>query len=47
MFGPGENGPRAIPSFVRALHAGVRPVVDGDGSDVRDYVHVVDVAAAC
>jgi UDP-glucose 4-epimerase len=46
VFGPGENGPRAIPSFVRALHAGERPVVDGDGSDVRDYVHVVDVAAA-
>lgn len=46
VFGPGENGPRAIPSFVRALHAGERPVVDGDGSDVRDYVHVTDVAVA-
>ena len=46
VFGPGENGPRAIPSFVRALHADDQPVVDGDGSDVRDYVHVVDVAVA-
>jgi len=46
VFGPGENGPRAIPSFVRALHANEQPVVDGDGSDVRDYVHVVDVAVA-
>jgi UDP-glucose 4-epimerase len=46
VFGPGENGPRAIPSFVRALCAGERPVVDGDGSDVRDYVHVTDVAVA-
>ena len=46
VFGPGENGPRAIPSFVRALHADEQPVVDGDGSDVRDYVHVVDVAVA-
>lgn len=46
VFGSGENGPRAIPSFVRALRAGGRPVVHGDGSDVRDYVHVVDVAGA-
>jgi UDP-glucose 4-epimerase len=46
VFGPGENGPRAIPSFVRALRAGERPVVHGDGEDLRDYVHVVDVAAA-
>ena len=46
VFGPGENGPRAIPSFVRALRRGECPEVHGDGSDVRDYVHVVDVAAA-
>jgi nucleoside-diphosphate-sugar epimerase len=46
VFGPGENGPRAIPAFVRAFHAHRSPVVHGDGSDVRDYVHVGDVAAA-
>jgi nucleoside-diphosphate-sugar epimerase len=46
VFGPGENGPRAIPSFVRALSRGQQPVVHGDGTDVRDYVHVGDVAAA-
>ena len=46
VYGTGELGPRAIPSFVRALIAGNPPVVHGDGSDVRDYVHVVDVAAA-
>lgn len=45
VFGPGENGPRAIPSFVRALSAGEDPVVHGDGTDVRDYVHVGDLAA--
>jgi UDP-glucose 4-epimerase len=44
VFGPGENGPRALPSFVRALTAGRPPVVRGN--DVRDLVHVGDVAAA-
>jgi nucleoside-diphosphate-sugar epimerase len=46
VYGPGENGPRAIPSFIRTLARGERPVVYGDGLDVRDYVHVRDVAAA-
>ena len=46
VFGPGENGPRAIPSFTRALARGEAPVVHGDGLDVRDYVYVGDVAAA-
>lgn len=46
VFGPGEDGPRAIPSFVRALGRGEAPVVHGEGTDVRDYVHVSDVAGA-
>lgn len=44
VFGPGENGPRAIPSFIRALARGEAPRVQGAGDDVRDYVHVDDVA---
>jgi UDP-glucose 4-epimerase len=46
VFGPGENGPRAIPSFIRAFIAGSPAQVHGAGDDVRDYVHVSDVAAA-
>jgi nucleoside-diphosphate-sugar epimerase len=46
VYGPGETGPRAIPSFTRALAGGRAPTLHGDGNDVRDLVHVVDVAAA-
>jgi UDP-glucose 4-epimerase len=46
VYGPGERAPRAIPNFVRAALAGQPPVVNGDGSDEHDYVHVCDVANA-
>lgn len=46
VYGPGENGPRAIPSFMRAYLQGELPVIHGEGSDVRDYIHVRDVARA-
>jgi len=46
VYGPGENGPRAIPSFARAFLRGERPVLHGGGLDSRDYVHVTDVATA-
>ena len=45
-YGPGENGPRAIPSFIRALTAGRPADIHGAGEDVHDYIHVADVAAA-
>lgn len=45
-YGPGETGPRAIPSFVRSLRAGKPARIEGDGLDLRDYVHVDDVATA-
>lgn len=46
VFGPHEHARRAIPAFMHALAAGERPVVHGDGSDVRDYVYVDDAALA-
>ena len=46
VYGPGEDGPRAIPSFIRAFSIGSVPVVNGDGTDTRDYVHVDDVAVS-
>ncbi len=46
VYGPSEHARRAVPAFIRALARGDDPVVHGDGSDVRDYVYVGDVAAA-
>ena len=46
VFGPSEHSRRAIPAFITAVGCGEQPVVHGDGSDVRDYVYVGDVAAA-
>ena len=46
VYGPSEHAARAIPSFIAALAEEREAVVHGDGSDVRDYVYVGDVAAA-
>ena len=46
VYGPSEHSARAIPSFISAVAEGREAVVHGDGSDVRDYVFVGDVAAA-
>ena len=44
VFGPGELGPRAIPSFASALARGEPATLHGDGADLRDYVGVAEVA---
>lgn len=44
-YGPDEDNRRAIPSLIRALHAGAEfPATAGE--QVRDYIHVEDVASA-
>ena len=35
-----------IPKFIRAMHAGERPIVYGDGSAARDFTHIDNVVDA-
>jgi len=47
VFGPGDiNFSRLIPGTIRAVLEGRRPVILSDGSPVRDYIYVKDVAEA-
>jgi UDP-glucose 4-epimerase len=46
VYGPGDTSTKAIPNFLSACLSGQRPVVRGDGSDIRDYVYVDDAADA-
>ncbi len=45
LYGPRESRGRLVPSLIRALLAG-RPVATGSGEQVRDFMHVADVASA-
>jgi len=47
LFGGGDlNWSRIIPGTIRSLLAGERPIIRSDGSPMRDYVHVQDIAFA-
>ena len=46
IYGPGEKTPRALPNFLKAVAAGALPEIHGDGSDLRDQLHVRDAALA-
>jgi UDP-glucose 4-epimerase len=46
IYGPGERTARALPNFLRAVSRGTRPTIFGDGSDLRDQIHVRDAADA-
>ncbi len=46
IYGPGEAPVKAIPRFLGGILAGRAPVLFGDGSDLRDYLHVDDAARA-
>jgi UDP-arabinose 4-epimerase len=44
--GQGDKGDHIVPRTMRALQGHAELVINGDGSCVRDYVHVDEVAAA-
>jgi len=46
VYGPGEAGHGVVSKFIHAVLAGQPPVMDGDGLDEHDYIHVADVAEA-
>jgi CDP-glucose 4,6-dehydratase len=47
IFGPGDtNWARIIPGTIRSFLRGERPIIRSDGTLVRDYLYVVDAAAA-
>jgi UDP-glucose 4-epimerase len=46
VYGPGEKTPRALPNFLNAVLRGELPVLQGDGADLRDQLHVSDAARA-
>lgn len=46
VYGPGQTGPYAgvISKFVERAKRGLPPVIYGDGTQTRDFIHVADVA---
>ncbi|MBU1122412.1 MAG: SDR family NAD(P)-dependent oxidoreductase [Candidatus Omnitrophota bacterium] len=45
IYGQGNLHSKALTSFMRAVKAEENPVIYGDGSDLRDYIHVKDIVA--
>src|SRR5947209_4830213 len=46
IYGSGDwNWSRIVPSTIRSLLRGERPVLRSDGTPIRDYVHVDDVVS--
>ncbi len=46
VYGPNDRPIKLIPKIIAQIRQGDRPCVFGDGSDLRDFIHVRDVARA-
>jgi len=46
VYGPGDDVVKLIPKTVECVSRNQAPEIYGDGSDLRDFVHVRDVARA-
>lgn len=46
IYGPGEDTPRLLPNCLAKVARGERPVIEGDGGDLRDQLFVDDAALA-
>jgi CDP-glucose 4,6-dehydratase len=47
LYGPGDlNFSRIVPGTIRSVLTGRRPIIRGNGTPVRDYVHVRDAVGA-
>jgi UDP-glucose 4-epimerase len=46
IYGPGEKTPRLLPNCLAKVARGERPVIEGDGGDLRDQLYVDDAALA-
>lgn len=44
VYGPGDPHPKVLRSFIQSVRQGMPPVIHGDGQDLRDYIHVNDLA---
>jgi dTDP-glucose 4,6-dehydratase len=45
-YGPGQHAEKFIPTVLRTAHAGMPVPLYGDGSNIRDWLHVEDLAHA-
>ncbi len=47
LFGPGDlNFSRIVPGTIRSVLGNERPIIRSDGSPIRDYIYVNDIAEA-
>jgi len=46
VYGPNDPHPKVLQSFITSINNNKSPIIYGDGSDLRDYVHIHDVINA-